>query len=83
LQSILNHISDDQNYEYSSTENDRRIQPIRTKESNILDTIDSLLNKLNEPNYSIERHPTTNDGLAALIAAADSCLKDEDTKSIP
>jgi hypothetical protein len=40
---------------------------------------------LNEPNYSIESNKTNNNGLVALIAAADSCLNDENSlsKSIP
>jgi hypothetical protein len=57
------------------------------KESNVLNTIDTLLHALNEPNYSLEQNRTNNDGLAALVAAADSCLNDENSsllsKSIP
>jgi hypothetical protein len=36
---------------------------------------------LNEPNYSIEVNKINNDGLAILVAAADSCLNDENSKS--
>ncbi len=78
MQSILNHIIDGHVYEFSDsfllTENNKQ-------ESNVLDTIDSLLNALNEPNYSIEVKKTNNDSFAALLAAADSCLNDE--KSTP
>jgi hypothetical protein len=80
LQSILNHIIDGHIYEYSSITTDSSLLTENTKqESNILDTIDSLLNGLNEPNYSIETKKTNNDSFAALLAAADSCLNDEKT----
>ena len=84
MQAILNHIIDGHIYEFSSIvdsslsiENDKMIRISRDKESNILDSIDILLNALNEPNYSIEQNKTSNDCFTALIAAADSCLKDE------
>jgi hypothetical protein len=37
---------------------------------------------LNEPNYSIESNKINNNGLAALIAAADSCLNDDNSSSL-
>jgi hypothetical protein len=89
LQAILNHTIDGHTYEFSSivdsslaAENDKLTRVSQNKESNILDRIDILLNALNEPNYSIEQNKTNNDGLVALVAAADSCLNDEASSSL-
>ena len=89
MQAILNHIIDDQVYEFSSIvdsslsiENDKETKMSRDKESNILDTIDTLLNALNEPNYSIEHNKTNNNGLSILLIAADSCLNDENSSPL-
>jgi hypothetical protein len=53
LQSILNHIVNDRSYEFSSvTENDYLTQSsLKNNQSNTRDTIDTLLQALNEPNY--------------------------------
>ncbi len=77
---MVNHIIDGHIYEFSSIiENDKLT---KISENNVLDTIDSLLNALNEPNYSIESNKINNNGLIALIAAADSCLNDENSLSV-
>jgi hypothetical protein len=89
LQAILNHVTDGHIYEFSSitdsslsTENDKVTRTPQDKESNILDTIEILLNALNEPNYSIEHNKTNNNGFAALLAAADTCLNNENSVSL-
>ncbi|CAF1421227.1 unnamed protein product, partial [Adineta steineri] len=89
LQAILNEIIDGQTYEYSSRtdsslsiENDKITRVIQNQESNVLDTIDILLNALNTPNYSIEPNKINNNGLAVLVAAADSCSKDENSSLV-
>ncbi|CAF1070051.1 unnamed protein product [Rotaria sordida] len=86
LQAILNHIIDDHIYEFSSIvdsslliENDKVRKISQENESNTLDKIDLLLNALNEPNYSIEKNKIHNNGLAVLVAAADSCLINENS----
>ncbi|CAF3397012.1 unnamed protein product [Rotaria sp. Silwood1] len=89
LQAILNHVVDGHIYEFSSIvdsslliENDKIRKISQEKESNTLDKIDILLNALNEPSYSIEKNKIHNDGLAVLLAAADSCLNDENSSLV-
>ncbi|CAF2835832.1 unnamed protein product [Rotaria sp. Silwood2] len=89
LQAILNHISDGHVYEFSSIvnsslliENDKIRKISHEKESNTLDKIDILLNALNESNYSIEHNKIHNNGLEVLLAAADSCLNNENSSLV-
>lgn len=83
MQSIVNHVIDGREYEYSSmmdrslSMENKSMSLEKPVESNILDRIDGLLNALNEPNYSVEIHPKPSDAFTALIAAADSCFNDE------
>ncbi len=91
LQAMLDDVTDGHSYQFSSctdatvsTENDPRTKASSNPDLTILDRIDSLLTALNEPNYSIEANTrTTSNSLATLIAAADSCLNDENPPSIP
>ncbi len=56
LQAILNHIVNDHTYEFSSIiETNHRLESLSKNESNTLDTIDTLLQALNEPNYTSEQ----------------------------
>jgi len=70
LQSIVDRLSN---------ENDEQCQ---TTSINILDRIDCLLDKLNEPNYTNENNQTINDPFSVLVAAADQCLNDDEHNSI-
>ncbi|CAF3353744.1 unnamed protein product [Rotaria socialis] len=86
LQAIINDISDGHIYEFSSISDSSLLngndQTSKKSQETILDKIDILLNELNEPNYSIENNKINNDGLAVLLAVADSCLSDENS-SLP
>ncbi len=77
MQSIVNHITDGHVYEFSSTTDSSLLTENNQQQTNVLDNIDTLLNALNEPTFSIETKKSTNDSFAALLAAADSCLNDE------
>lgn len=83
LQAIVNHISDGHTSEFPSTIDsylpNENVNKAKSSQETILDKIDTLLCELNEPNYPIEHNKVNNDGLAILLAAADSCLANEDT----
>ena len=66
----------------STIENDTKSNRLDMNEINLLDTIDILLNKLNEPIYSTEQNKTTNNGLQILLKAADICLTKEKSSSL-
>ena len=88
MQAILNHITDDHIYEFSSmvdsfSSMENKNSSDIPQESNVLDRIDGLLNVLNEPNYSLETNQTKNDAFTALLSAADSCLTDDKSSSTP
>jgi hypothetical protein len=88
LQAILNDIIDGNPYEFSSFVPESIVSIDNRSTANILDEIEILLQALNEPNYVQETRSIQTNGLAALIAAADTCFNNEISscpmsKSIP